>query len=385
MVAGVYGNSMKKVNVVFCMDTEGPCDDPNNVELLHNWNLVDKAMDKLFTVDFRTKYPDSYGGHFKIGWFFLSWTGFKINPRWRDFGHHKVRDHYLERYGDFLKKYGDEECWHYHHPPTSGVGNEWGMEWNSSTEYNEIISRQIIERGWFPTCFRAGGTIMNSDLSQWLERWFPFDYSNRAPLNFKEMDWSNGVVDWYPYHPDPKYFKSEGNGRRYMSRCMDLETNLYTSDKKDIEQAFLEASLKGKSILSVFDHDYRDIEERILSFLSKLNLVSKKYDEISWQYSTPSDAIIDVTNDDSNNNLLKLKLTVSENKLNIEVEGDVYQEYPWVVFRGKNGSITQPKNEISNVSNNVWELIIEDNSGVELIAVAVSNDLGETAVEYMKL
>lgn len=40
---------MSTVHVVFCMDTEGPCDDPINLEILKNWQQVDLAMDKLFS------------------------------------------------------------------------------------------------------------------------------------------------------------------------------------------------------------------------------------------------------------------------------------------------------------------------------------------------
>ena len=32
---------MSKVYVVFCMDTEGPCDDPDNDSLLKTWKDVD--------------------------------------------------------------------------------------------------------------------------------------------------------------------------------------------------------------------------------------------------------------------------------------------------------------------------------------------------------
>ena len=97
---------MKKVHIVFCMDTEGPCDDPKNSDLLKNWKAVDKAMDKLFSNKFRNYKPDYLGNNFKIGWFFLTWTGFKTNPRGRDFGYHKVRDHYIKRWGEKINNYG---------------------------------------------------------------------------------------------------------------------------------------------------------------------------------------------------------------------------------------------------------------------------------------
>src|SRR3954471_22677456 len=150
------------VHVVVCMDTEGPCADPDNAELLATWDEVDAAMGKLFEPAFRSRFPDPSGGGLRFGWFFLTWTGFATNPRSRDFGYHRVRDHYLERWGDALASFGDEQCWHYHHPPASGVGNEWGLDWTLGDEHDRILSRQMLERGWWPACYRAGGTIMDA-------------------------------------------------------------------------------------------------------------------------------------------------------------------------------------------------------------------------------
>ena len=163
------------VLVVFCMDTEGPCVDPDNPELLASWDAVDAAMEKLFDPALRARHRDGKGGALRIGWFFLAWAGFTTNPRGRAFGYHAVRDHYLERFGEAIAAAGDEQCWHYHHPPQSGVGNEWGLDWSASDEHDAIVSRQLLERSWFPACFRAGGTILSPESSRWVDSWFPVD------------------------------------------------------------------------------------------------------------------------------------------------------------------------------------------------------------------
>src|SRR5438132_1904167 len=181
---------LPEVQIVLCMDTEGPCVDPGNPELLGTWDAVDEAMDKLFDPAFRARRSDPAGGGLKIGWFFLSWTGFTTNPRSRAFGYHAVRGHYLESWGQALDELGDEQHWHYHHPPASGVGNEWGLDWDTGDEYARIVSRQALERSSFPVAFRAGGTIMDERSSRWVDSWFPVDYSNRAPLVLP------GLVDW---------------------------------------------------------------------------------------------------------------------------------------------------------------------------------------------
>ena len=374
---------MDKLYVVFCMDTEGPCDDPNNRELLKDWNKLNPAMDKLFSTKFREKYKDSLGNYFKIGWFFLTWSGFNTNPRKRDFGYHKIRDHYKDRWGKLIEFYGDEECWHYHHPPKSGVGNEWSDDWESSDEYKNIISRQIIERSWFPICFRAGGTIMDSNLSQWVDKWFPFDYSNRAPLRFPEMDWSDGVNSWQPYTPDPVYFKEEGNGRRHMARCMDLLTGTSVLSDDDILQAFEEASSNGKAIISVFDHDYRDIEERVLDFLKKLHECNKDYKNVKLEYMTPSEAIIKFIRNEEKNKL-KLDIQLNDEKFIISVNTSIHQKYPWVAIKNTNGNFEQIEQDIKTISNTRWEIPKKRILLADSIGIAASCKNGDTDVLLYK-
>jgi len=364
------------------MDTEGPCNDPENNELLKDWDLVNSAMDKLFNKDFRFSYADSLGNNFKIGWFFLSWTGFKTNPRGRDFGYHKVRDHYLNRWGKKIKDYGDEECWHYHHPPLSGVGNEWSKEWKSSKEYINIISRQILEREWFPSSFRAGGTIMGPELSKWVDKWFPFDYSNRAPLKFNEMDWSDGVVDWKPYKPDPERFKSKGDGKRYITRCMDLKTGIYEISKEEINKAFIQASENGSSILSVFDHDYRDIETRIKYFLKDIETVSKDFNDVSWKYASPSQAITSHL-ELNTKRVFAIETSYKKSKLRIKTSSKIHQYFPWVAIKYKDHNYKHIDNGFQKLTNNVWEIDLYNTDNIDSIGVAASDNLGNSDVKII--
>src|ERR1700726_237937 len=98
---------MSTVYVVVCIDTEGPCSDPANRELLATWDEANAATDRPFDPSFRRRFPDPRGGTLRFGWFFLTWTGFASNPRGRDFGYHAVRDHYVERWGELIDEYGD--------------------------------------------------------------------------------------------------------------------------------------------------------------------------------------------------------------------------------------------------------------------------------------
>lgn len=352
---------MKKVFVVFCMDTEGPCNDPNNSQLLKNWKEVDYAMDKLFSDKFRNYKLDYFGNNFKIGWFFLTWTGFLTNPRSRDFGYHKVRDHYIERWGSQLKKYGDEHCWHYHLPDKTGIGNKWGLNWFETKEHINIISKQILDRKWFPVSYRAGGTFHSNESSLWIDQWFPYDYSNRAPICYPGLvDWSSGFNFWDVYKPDIFDFRKDGNGRRFMARTLDLKTNVFQMNEKEITNAFDHAENFGSSILSVFDHDYRDIEHRIINFIDLIEKVSSKYKDVEFVFSTPKEAIVSSQNIEKYPKSLKIEGAVYKDTLRIWTTSPIFQNIPWIAIEDVDGNPVQLINNIKKESPLVYSVKLSE-------------------------
>jgi SAM-dependent methyltransferase len=361
------------------MDTEGPCADPGNPDLLGSWELVDSAVDDLFDPVFRERLPDPSGGTLRFGWFFLTWTGFRTNPRGRDFGHHRVRDHYLERWGDALAGYGDEQCWHYHQPAPSGVGNEWGLDWTTPREYEEIVSRQVLERGWFPACYRAGGTIMSPVSSRWVDSWFPFDYTNRAPLELPGLvDWGLGVAEWGVYHPDPEDFRRPGPGRRRMARCLDLVTNVHVLGETDVVAAFERARGGREAILSVFDHDYREITGRLGEFRELIHSVGGRYPEVPWRYAAPAEAVCSYLGVPLPRPLT-IEISKARDEVLISASEPIFQSFPWIAIRTADGVVSHAADPV-RIDPNHW--VWQPPSGVawDEVAVGASTDLGRSAV-----
>lgn len=368
------------VQVVVCMDTEGPCADPGNPELLGTWPLVDAAMDKLFAPGFRARYPDPAGGQLKMGWFFLTWTGFRTNPRRRAFGYHAVRDHYLERWGDRIAACGDEQAWHYHHPAASGIGNEWGLDWSFGREYEQILSRQILERGWFPSCYRAGGTIEDAVSSRWVDAWFPVDYSNRAPVCLPGLvDWSTGVAEWGLYHPSPEDFRRPGAGRRRLARTLDLVTGAHVLSESDVEEAFARAAAGRTAILSVFDHDYRDIEGRLDDFRALVQRVSSRYPAVPWRYAAPLQAVWAAVGAPRPRRL-ELDAAAVDGAVHIWSSEPVHQSIPWLAVRTCGGEVLHVEEGLERLDERRWRWTPAGGLDWVEAGLGVSTDLGASAV-----
>lgn len=363
-----------QLNVVICMDTEGPCDDPKKSDILKTWVAVDGAMDKLFSSQFRESYIDDFGRGPKFGWFFLNWTGFNDNPRNRDFGYHKVRDHYLSRYSEKLKAYGDEQAWHYHHPSSSRIANEWGLDWDENSEYENVLSRQILDRGFFPVSYRSGGTIMSNQQSRWLDKWIPYDFSNRSPLQIQELvDWTAAPADWSVYRPSNHSYCIPGDGRRYIARTLDLKTNVYQITNNDIREAFSNAILRGQGLISVFEHDYRDIEENIKGFLHRVMKIREEYPSVKVGYATPKEAISSICDLSGTAARLSLEAAYDGGELRIWSSEPIFQQCPWICFEDSNGNLTTPNfSNVNQLGSDTWAVQIPRKDSIRTIGIAAS-------------
>ncbi len=373
-----------QVQIVVCIDTEGPCADPERPELLASWDAVDAAMGKLLDSGFRSRYPDPAGGTLRIGWFFLTWTGFTENPRKRAFGYHAVRDHYLRCFGDRIAACGDEQCWHYHHPPASGVANEWGLDWAHGDEYARILSRQVLERAWFPAGFRSGGTILGPASSRWVDAWFPLDYSNRAPLTLPGLvDWSGGIADWTLYHPDPEDVRRSGAGHRWMARCLDLETNVHVLSVEDVAAGFERARTGRPAIVACFDHDYRDIAGRIDRLRELVRDVSARYPGVPWRYAGPIEALRAYLGVPAPPRL-ELEVADHAGAVHVRTSAPVHQALPWLALRLPSGEVSHVEEGLLRLDETRWRWDQPPGLEWEELGVAASTGLGEAAVAVVR-
>jgi hypothetical protein len=280
----------------------GPVRDPRHSDLLTTWEEVDRGVARVFDDGFRRRYPDSEGRPAVFSWFIISWSGFRSNPVHRDFGWFTIYDHYRQAWGERMRAYGDDIYWMYNHPPASGVGNEWGLDWLENAHYIEILMRFVAERRWFPGVTQV--VTEKNDASHFLENFFPYDLSNRNSVDVdwyalnadgKPMhdviDWRRATHQWDVFSPHPDDYQSRGWMRRKIGRLLDIKSIVCELKEFEIEKAF-QHCLEGRdAMLSAYEHDFRDraatIEERLLEPTFR---IAKRYPEVRWTWRASLDA-----------------------------------------------------------------------------------------------
>ncbi|KKU24796.1 MAG: hypothetical protein UX36_C0001G0413 [Microgenomates group bacterium GW2011_GWC1_46_15] len=367
------------------MDTEGPVTDNSDPTLLESWKKVDVALGKIFSPGIRNLIRDDSGKSFKMSWFFLDWVGFRTNPVKRKLGYHKIRDHYTKTWSAQIKQFSDGMYWHYHHPPKDGVGNHWETDWLWSNQHEDIMNHLIIDRKFYPTIFRAGGTIENNDASLWLENHIPFDFSNRAPFKNPFLDWSRAPKKWGVYHPSRTDYQKIGNMKRAIARSLDLSGREYTIPEEEVEAAFSQAMQTGNAIFSVFSHDYRDISSQIEHFSLILRDMRKKYPQVKFVNATAQDAINRNLYPTKNIPKIDLKIQKGTKGLTIRLLSakHMFLRAPYVALKSKNKEYSRVK--VARMEDNTWVVDHHALRNGEKIGVAVCDTRANFAVRVLTL
>lgn len=288
---------MTEVLVVHCVDTEGPLGGDarrlpdGSPEFYDTWDEILASLAELTDPNWRAAHADSFGEPYRFSWFIMDFTGFRTNPKQRVAEYHDTWDRIAS-----LPVELDGLYWHYHVPPSSGVGDEWSPTWLSSNECNTILARRLLERGSFPTAFRAGGTIEDEAASRWLEQTIPVDFSNRVSrrsvpgADLYHFNWHRAPEMWGSYHPALGDPMREGSLRRFIYRSIDLRSRYNEITQEDVDACFREVAMSGcPRVLSFFSHDNRDMRSETY-FAVELLRRAEERSGIAWRSCTAIDA-----------------------------------------------------------------------------------------------
>ena len=376
-----------KLYIVAAVDTEGPSLTDKN----KSWDDIDLEISNLMSPSFRNTFKDSFNSPLIISWFIIDWVDLKNNSRNLQLGYHKNRNLQLgyHKIFDYYKKiflnkniWGDEVYWHYHHLRSNVIWNK-PVDWNKNKLYEDILNRKIIDRNFFPPCFRAGATFENNDVSRWLEKWVPFDFSNNSPFLDSSgdiFDWSKAPTDWGVYHPSLKNYQKTGRMKRTIVRCINTEIKKCFT-QKEVEKAFLRANNGKDTILSFFSHDNKNLQHYFVYALSLVKKISKKFPDVKYEFVSAKNAMQKVLKI-SEIKELKLKVSVKKQFLFVTSNHQIFGEQPYLVLKDTKNNI-YCHDKLHKIGKNKWEYRLKKFKN-QIIGVAASDKAGNTSVVLLK-
>lgn len=130
-----------------------------------------------------------------------------------------------------------------------------------------------------------------------MEQWIPFDTSNWAYREDNDMhdcqtdiaggrsgDWRLAPDDWSIYQPSHDNYQIPGNCRRWICRCLDIKTRARELTQDEVNKAFERAREKKPTIMSITNHDFRDMAHEVDFAREKIIKASKKHPDVKFKF-----------------------------------------------------------------------------------------------------
>lgn len=367
--------------------------DEKRIKTNETWNEIDDMLKELLDDNYRKKVVDSYGRGWVYNWFCLDHVGFTgYNPRRRDAGHHNIFDHYQRYYKNVVSD--DLIQFHYHPVHFSGNYNNSATAYVNSNNIFEILARKIIDRMWFPAAYRPGFHTERPDSNWFLEQWIPFDYANQAVKGIdtdqpdlgrgRFGDWRRATIEWKIYHPSHDDYQIEGNCRRWIARCLNMEARLRKMNVDDVRDAFERASKGEKTLMSFTNHDFRNMIPEIDKIRNMIEKVSKEYPKVKFKYCNAIEAMRKMADLDVEKIDLNVEMKINENNgiLKVSSNENIFGPQPFLAIKTVEGRYYWDNFDFQNRSQ--WTYTF-DNETIELkcidkIGIAANSNSGVTEV-----
>lgn len=356
-----------------------------------NFSEIESMLKRLNSRKFREELTDSNNEGWKCSWFCMDHVGFfGENPRMRIAGYHSIYDWYLQK---IEYSYDDIIQWHYHPLSINGDYNACGMNYVASTNVFEVLARKVIDRKFFPAVYRPGFHTERPDLHWLLEQWIPFDYANQATISIdkteqKDMEngrfgnWVGATTSWKPYHPDFEDYRKEGNCKRTIARCLNMNTRIRNINEQDFEQAFREARGGAKQLLSFTDHDFRDVCYDIHLMKKMIVNTIKKYPDVQFEFCNALEGMRRYFDLEIKSCSLEARFDLESRNIAINADKNIFGVQPFFCLKLFGGKYIW--SNLDFVGEHKWSFVFDRDSVeigfVEKIGIAANSTSGVTDV-----
>lgn len=372
-----------------------------------DWSKIYQMHDRIFNEDFRMKDSDSFDKPWVFSWHCLDHVGYMVNPRRRDLGHHKIFDRYTEILSNNFD-YGDKIYWHFHPMSMYKEAHKCATSYINSPELYEILCRKVIDRNFFPSCFRAGFQAERPDSNWFLEQWIPFDITNMSyeelshlenNLDFKNGrsgDWRRATKEWEVYNPSHDDYQKKGNCRRYIGRALNVLNRIASINEYEMEKAFSRAQNDKPTLVGFASHDFRDLEHEVNYLRELIKKTAKKFPDVKFQYMNTKDAFNEYLFKSEKNFIDNIKLDLSYHEDENDyprivvrsVKGEVFGPQPFLCFKRKDGKYMHDNLDFG-LKKGIWHYAFHDDTlkiqDIEKLSVAANDKYGNTDIVSLNL
>lgn len=376
--------------------------DPHLLAYNDTWDKADAMLAECLSTDFRLRVRDSAGGGWVYNWFCVDHVDYDLNPRHRDMGYHNVFDHYR----GLLRETGSaQDGLHFHYHPHNfrreahRSATHW---WASSDSLHQILSRRVIDRGWFPAAHRPGFHVIRPDSHWFLEQFIPFDFSSQAMPPVEEDDrqldieagrfgdWRRAPATWQPYHPAHDDYQVPGDCRRWIARCLNIGTRYRLLAEREVRQAFQEAVEGRQVVLAFTNHDFRDMRPDIEGVRELLLMVAADFPGVSFRFCETIEAMrsaLSLTLQPPCDLDMTLRATGdAAHVLYVESATPTFGPQPWLALKTVSGTYHYDNFDI-DVPFHRWQYVFDEDTfplhALDSIGVAANNPYGATSVAVM--
>ena len=300
-------------------------------------------LDRILRKEWRETLKDDFDRGYVFNWFCIDHVGFFTNPRRRAVGYHTIFEHYKSKMREYKCEH-DELGWHFHPVSLFREGHRSTNNYSYTNEHLQVLSRRVIDHGWFPSIHRPGLHTERPDINFFLEQWIPFDYANQRMEEDKNADlqmdisagrfgdWRRATSEWEVYHPDFYDYQIPGNMKRYIARCLNVNARLRMITPEEVEKAFVRANKGLPTIMSVTDHDEREMAPYIERYYGWVREIQTKYPEVKIKNAGAAEAMRESLNIPFER-ATELDCRLEENLLTIKTDKDIWGPQPYFCFK----------------------------------------------------
>ncbi len=365
----------KTVYVTINVDAESPSGKFINSTNLHptmDVTVFSKGsstpVGKVFDQSFRNSITDSYGNSLKLTWFaemdyLTSQSTFSANGAPAGVsGYTAMYDLMKKNFGTEIQTYGDELGYkHAFEFYYQGMWQEFdeGPYPTYPGYMNFALDQSIINNNFYPTSFRAGFDLQNNYLYNWVEQYFPFDYTVKSL--------SSG---WAPMHPYPAL--SHYN----------VQTP-YLSYLDTMSEAFAKARDSGSSLYSFYmipSTDMQGIITGVESNLRNLAADQNTYPGVTFRFCTASQAA-QLALGYTDFSPPEFSVTSNSSTYIINSNETLWNNSPYIAVLWNDGHYTHPVPTL--VAENKWTVTIAPPSSLSKIGVAANDLSGNPGVSVV--